>query len=66
MDEQLKAILDSHRRWLKGEEGGERANLQGADLHRARLEGADLRRAHLEDANLQGAHLEGAYFDDGA
>ena len=38
MDKQtLDSILDSHGRWLQGEQSGQRANLQGADL-----QGADL------------------------
>lgn len=33
MDKQeLKAILGKHLKWLRGEDGGERANLSGADL----------------------------------
>ena len=28
----LKEILEKHKMWLNGEEGGERANLRGADL----------------------------------
>lgn len=29
---ELKEILDKHFKWLRGEPGGERANLRGADL----------------------------------
>ena len=34
-------ILNRHAKWLSGE-GGECANLRGADLHGANLHGADL------------------------
>ena len=42
MDKQeLKAILGKHLKWLRGEDGGERANLFGANLSRADLSGAN-------------------------
>ena len=66
----LKDILDKHLKWLRGEDGGERADLSWADLSRANLYGAnlswanlswaDLSRANLSRANLYGANLYGA------
>ena len=61
----LKEILEKHKMWLNGEEGGEKANLsgadlRGADLYRANLRGASLRGASLRRANLSGADLRGA------
>ena len=35
-------IIQRHAKWLAGEEGGERANLQGANLQDADLQGANL------------------------
>ena len=68
--EELRAILDAHGLWLRGE-GGSRAYLSGADLSRANLSGAylsgaylsraNLSRANLSRANLSGADLSGAY-----
>lgn len=43
-------VLQRHAKWLKNEEGGEKANLRGADLR-----GANLRGANLLDADLRGA-----------
>ena len=61
MDKQeLKAILGKHLKWLRGEDGGERANLSGANLSGADLFGADLSGANLSRANLSGANLSGA------
>ena len=40
--EELKNIIDKHKKWVLGEEGGERADLHGADLSAAYLHGADL------------------------
>ena len=66
MDEQeLKNILDKHFKWLRGENGGKRANLSradlsGANLSRANLFGANLSRANLFGANLFRANLFGA------
>ena len=63
--EKLKEILDKHTKWLRGADGGERANLSGANLSRANLSranlyGADLSGANLSGANLYGANLSGA------
>ena len=60
MDEKVEVVLEKHQKWLKGEEGGERATLQGADLRHADLLGADLREADLRNADLCGADLRGA------
>ena len=61
MDEQeLKNILDKHFKWLRGENGGKRADLFGANLPRADLFGADLSGANLPRADLSGADLSGA------
>jgi hypothetical protein len=58
--EQLNEILDKHREWLRDEDGGERADLSGANLSGADLSGADLFGADLSDADLFGADLSGA------
>ena len=61
MDEQeLKNILDKHFKWLRGENGGKRANLSRANLSRANLFGANLSRADLSGANLFEANLSRA------
>ena len=72
--EKLQEIIKSHGRWLRNEEGGERANLSDADLsgadlsdadlRGANLSGADLRGADLSDADLSDAYLSGAYLSD--
>jgi hypothetical protein len=64
--EKLQEIIKSHGRWLRNEEGGERANLRDANLRDAylsdaNLSGADLSDANLRDANLSGADLSDAY-----
>ena len=61
MDEQkLKQILESHGKWLRGEEDGERANLREANLYGANLYGAALYEADLYEADLRGADLREA------
>ena len=57
---ELDEVLVKHKKWLNDEEGGERADLQGADLRRADLRDANLRDADLRDANLRRADLQGA------
>ena len=64
---ELDKILTAHKKWVKNEKGGRRANLQGADLRLADLRLADLRLddLRLDDlrcADLQGANLRGADF----
>ena len=49
----LQTVLDKHLKWLRGESGGERANLSRANLYGADLSGADLSRADLSGANLE-------------
>ena len=56
--EELQEILDAHKKWINGEDGGAGADLFGADLS-----GADLRRANLSGADLSGADLSGADLD---
>jgi uncharacterized protein YjbI with pentapeptide repeats len=61
----INEILEAHKKWISGNEGGVRANLCGANLRGANLYGADLRDANLcgadlRDANLCGADLCGA------
>ena len=63
--EELKTVLDQHAKWLRGEQGGKRAdlrcaNLSGADLRCANLSGADLSDANLSGADLSDADLRGA------
>lgn len=62
--EKLDKILENHKLWLNGE-GGECANLRGADLYNidlrcANLNSADLNSADLRCANLRGVDLSGA------
>ena len=49
---ELERVLEAHKKWLVEENGGERANLSGADLRWANLSGADLRWADLRGADL--------------
>ena len=58
--EKLQEIIESHGRWLRNAEGGERADLSDADLSSADLRGADLRSADLRGADLRGADLRSA------
>lgn len=61
--EELEIILHNHSLWLNGEDGGEKANLRGADLRGANLRGANLTEADLRWADLTEADLRGAYLD---
>ena len=50
---ELNEILAKHKKWLNGEEGGERADLRNANLRNADLSDANLSYADLSDANLR-------------
>ena len=58
--QELQEILDKHKKWLNNEDGGENADLRGANLGGADLGGAYLRGANLGGAYLRGANLGGA------
>ena len=60
--EELRNIIDLHKKWLRNETDGVRANLRGADLRWANLHGADLRLADFSKANLRLADLRLADF----
>ena len=60
----IKLILEKHAKWLRGEDGGERADLRDADLRGANLHSANLSDADLCGANLRGADLSGANLRD--
>lgn len=56
----LAEVLKLHKKWLRGEKEGIRANLRGADLSGANLSAANLRAADLSGANLSAANLRSA------
>ncbi|AMV25466.1 Serine/threonine-protein kinase B [Gemmata sp. SH-PL17] len=58
--EQLATILADHKKCLRGEDGGKKADLSSANLRGADLRGADLSSADLSSANLRSANLYGA------
>ena len=77
-EDELNEIFRKHALWLNAEDGGERANLNGANLDGANLnlasldgasldgaslDGASLNRASLDGASLNGASLNGASLD---
>jgi len=59
--EELRNILELHKKWCNREPGGERVDLEGAHLEGAKLKGTNLEGAKLKGTNLRGANLEGAY-----
>ena len=60
----LNEILEKHKKWLEGKEGGERADLSNANLSNANLSKADLRNANLRSADLSKADLRNAYLSN--
>ena len=58
--EQLDLIIESHGKWLRGEDGGERADLSFKDISGANMSGADMRRANMSGANMIDADMSGA------
>ena len=62
--EELKEILELHKKWLDNKEDGVRANLSYANLRSANLSSADLRYANLRYANLRYANLSSADLRD--
>ena len=58
--EELNNVLELHKKWLTGEEGGVRADFSGADLRGANLSKANLSWADFSGADLRGADFSGA------
>ena len=58
--DELDIILEKHKSYLMGVDGGEKADLYGANLYGANLSGANLSGANLIGAELYGADLMGA------
>jgi len=56
----LQVKVYNHFLWLENKDGGERADLWGANLWDANLRGANLRGANLRGANLRDADLRRA------
>lgn len=54
---ELKEVVAKHGKWLRGEDGGARADLSGANLNGANLRYADLSYSDLSYANLSYADL---------
>ena len=78
-NKELNDVLEKHKKWIEGEEGGERADLRcanlrdayladidlrDADLRYVDLTDADLSEANLRDADLRHADLAGANLRD--
>lgn len=62
-NDELRAIVDAHGKWLRGESGGKRANLTGANLTNADLAGAKL--PHFLIVPQQGAFIAWKKTTDG-
>ena len=59
---ELKNILALHKKWLNEEEGGERADLHGADLNGICLDNVDFRNANLRCVNFRNAIITNSDF----
>jgi len=46
--DELRVVLEKHKKWLNNEDGGKRADLRWADLRDADLRGANLRGADID------------------
>lgn len=57
----IKEILDSHAKWLRGESGGRRADLRGADLRRSSLRDADLWGCTGNNRQIKSLFISGKY-----
>ena len=58
--EELKEILEKHKKWLYIEPDGVRADLHGIDLRESNLSDCNLRGSDLRGCNLRGSDLRGS------
>jgi len=58
--DEIAEKLRKHRKWLNGEDGGERAYFHGADLREKNFQLCNLQQADLREVNLQGTDFRGA------
>ena len=61
--EDLDKVLENHKLWIHGKEGGQRANLSGENIRCVNFSDVNLRCADLRDADLTNANLRGADLD---
>lgn len=57
-EDDLRGILEKHKKWLNGEDDGEKADLRNVDFLNSDLRGVDLRWSNLQGSNLQGADID--------
>ena len=57
--EEIRKMLENHKKWLFNETGGIRANLCEVNIYRADLRGSYLREADFRGADLREADLRG-------
>ena len=58
--EKLNEIIEKHKRWLKGENGGVRADLSHSDLSYSDMRQSDLSHSDLSHSNLLCSNLLGS------
>lgn len=51
--EKLREVLEKHKKWLNGEDGGERADLREANLRWADLRGVDMRCTDIRCTDMR-------------
>lgn len=56
----INKILVAHKKWVKNEKGGRRADFCGDDLSGSDFKDTDLRHANFRGAGLRGADFRGA------
>lgn len=55
--EELNEVLRKHKLWLEDADGGERADMRGANMEDANMRGANMRDANMEGANMRCANM---------
>ena len=62
-EDELREILEKHKKWLNNETNGEKANLQEANLQEADLQGAYLQGACMRGVDMREADMRGVDID---
>ena len=62
--QELEVIIENHGKWLRDEDGGEKADLSYSNLSYSNLRGCNLSGCNMRDCNMRGCNLSYSNLSD--